>query len=40
MWWTRDEVYLYDLRLRLPPGAGPSRFSLTPGSDLVQRAAR
>ncbi len=28
MWWTRDDVYLYALRLRLPPGAGPSRFSL------------
>jgi hypothetical protein len=29
MWWTWDDVSLYALRLRLPPGAGPSRFSIT-----------
>jgi hypothetical protein len=39
MWWTWDDVYLYTLRLRLPPGAGPARVWITPGRDLVQRAA-
>lgn len=40
MWWTWDDVHLYHLRLRLPPGAGPARFALTPGPALVQRAVR
>ncbi|HEX5757977.1 MAG TPA: hypothetical protein VF121_02180 [Thermoanaerobaculia bacterium] len=40
MWWTRDDVHLYRIGLRLPAGAAPVGLRITPGSDLVQRAAR
>ncbi|HEX9668222.1 MAG TPA: hypothetical protein VGC93_01950 [Thermoanaerobaculia bacterium] len=40
MWWTWDDVHLYWLRLSLPPGAAPVRLEITPGPDLVQKAAR
>jgi hypothetical protein len=41
MWWTKDDYYLYELRLRLPGMPPiPVRLSIAPGQALIQKRAR